>query len=132
MSKKHLIIGAGAAGIAALRSILKENPQDTVTVVSEDREVYSRCMLHKLISGERDAEKLNFINDDVLSGPRVEWIRGTTVTRLDAAVRKVYAGDREAAQGDTVLIATGANSVTPPIGDLRTAVNAFGLRHLAD
>ncbi|MDR3173544.1 MAG: FAD-dependent oxidoreductase [Treponema sp.] len=132
MSKRHLIIGAGAAGIAALRSILKEGPQDTVTVVSEDREVYSRCMLHKFIAGERDAEELSFINDDVLSSPRVEWIRGTTISRLDGAAKKVYAGDREAAGGDTVLIATGANSVTPPIGDLRTAVNAFGLRHLAD
>ncbi|MDR0641161.1 MAG: FAD-dependent oxidoreductase [Treponema sp.] len=132
MSKRHLIIGAGAAGIAALRTILKEGPQDTVTVVSEDREVYSRCMLHKFIAGERDAEKLNFINDDVLSGPRVEWIRGTAVSRLDGAARKVYAGDMELAGGDTVLIATGANSVTPPIGDLRSAVNAFGLRHLAD
>jgi NAD(P)H-nitrite reductase large subunit len=132
MSKKHLIIGAGAAGIAALRSILKENPLDTATVVSEDREVYSRCMLHKFIAGERGAEKLNFINDDVLSDPRVEWIRGAAISRLDGAARKVYAGGTEVAGGDTVLIATGANSVTPPIGDLRAAVNAFGLRHLAD
>jgi NAD(P)H-nitrite reductase large subunit len=132
MSKKHVIIGAGAAGIAALRVILQEAPGDTVTVVSEDREVYSRCMLHKFIAGERDAEKLNFINDDVLSGPRVEWIRGTAVSRLDGAAKKLYAGDKEVTGGDTVLIATGANSVTPPIGDLRSAENVFGLRHLSD
>ncbi|MDR1972881.1 MAG: FAD-dependent oxidoreductase, partial [Treponema sp.] len=66
---KHLIIGAGAAGIAALRAILKEKPQDTVVMISEDREIYSRCMLHKYIAGERDAAGLNFINDDVLSSP---------------------------------------------------------------
>jgi NAD(P)H-nitrite reductase large subunit len=132
MSKKHIIIGAGAAGIAALRAILQEAPGDTVTVVSEDREVYSRCMLHKFIAGERDAAGLNFINDDVLSSPRVEWIRGTAVSRLDGAAKKVYAGDKEVAAGDTALIATGANSVTPPIGDLRSAENVFGLRHLAD
>jgi NAD(P)H-nitrite reductase large subunit len=134
---KHLIIGAGAAGIAALRAILKEKPEDTVTVVSEDREVYSRCMLHKYIAGERDAESLNFINDDVLSNPRVQWIKGKTITRLDGATKTVYGGGEAAASeaiasGDSILIATGANSVTPPIGDLRTAKNAFGLRHLAD
>jgi NAD(P)H-nitrite reductase large subunit len=31
-----------------------------------------------------------------------------------------------------VLIATGSNSITPPIGELKTAKNAFGLRHLSD
>jgi NAD(P)H-nitrite reductase large subunit len=129
---KHLIIGAGAAGIAALRSILKERPGDSVVMVSEDREVYSRCMLHRYISGERDAAGLNFINDDLLSRPGVECIRGRTLSRLDGAAKTVYAGEEALASGDRILIATGANSVTPPIGELRAAKNAFGLRHLED
>jgi NAD(P)H-nitrite reductase large subunit len=129
---KHLIIGAGAAGISAARTILKEKTDDTVTIVSEDQEVYSRCMLHRFISGERSAESINFINDGLLSCPRFSWIKGKTITRLDAAEKAVYAGDEKIASGDTVIIATGANSVTPPIGELKTAKNAFGLRHLAD
>jgi NAD(P)H-nitrite reductase large subunit len=36
------------------------------------------------------------------------------------------------ARGDTIVIATGSNSVTPPIGDLKTAKNVYGLRHLSD
>jgi NAD(P)H-nitrite reductase large subunit len=129
---KHLILGAGAAGISAARRILKEKPDDEIVIVSEDREVYSRCMLHKFISGERDAESINFINDDLLEHKNVSWISGKTVTRLDGNTKTVYAGDEKLASGDTILIATGSNSVTPPIGDLRTAVNAFGLRHLSD
>jgi len=129
---KHLIIGAGAAAVSAVRTILKEKNDDTVVMVSEDKEVYSRCMLHKFISGERDAQSINFINDDVLESPRVQWIRGKTITRLDAAAKTVYAGDEKIACGDTILIATGSNSITPPIGDLKTAKNAFGLRHLCD
>jgi NAD(P)H-nitrite reductase large subunit len=104
-------------------------------------------MLHKVISGERSAESINFINDDLLKSPQIEWIKGKTVTRLDSASKTVYAGEEALVQetlvqealaqetlvsGDTILIATGANSVTPPIGDLKTAKNAFGLRHLAD
>jgi NAD(P)H-nitrite reductase large subunit len=129
---KHLIIGAGAAAISAVRTILREKSDDSVIIVSEDREVYSRCMLHKFISGERDAESINFINDEILASLRVKWIKGKTVTRLDAATKTVYSGDEEIACGDTVLIATGSSSITPPIGDLRTAKNAFGLRHLSD
>ena len=130
----HLIIGAGAAAISALRTILQEKPGDSVVMVSRDEEIHSRCMLHKFISGERDARSINFINDDILNSPNVQWIKGKTVTRLDAAAgtKTVYAGDEKIASGDTVLIATGADSVTPPVGELRVANNVFGLRHLSD
>ncbi|MDR1804389.1 MAG: FAD-dependent oxidoreductase [Treponema sp.] len=129
---KHLIIGAGAAAISAARTILKEKGDDFIVIVSEDGEVYSRCMLHKFISGERDAESINFINDEILESNRVQWIKSKTITRLDGTTKTVYAGDEKIASGDTVLIATGSNSVIPPIGELKTAKNAFGLRHLSD
>ncbi|MDR1251823.1 MAG: FAD-dependent oxidoreductase [Treponema sp.] len=128
----HVIIGAGAAGVSAARTLLKENQGDTVVMISEDNEVYSRCMLHRFISGERSAESINFINDGLLSCPRFSWIKGTSVTRIDGGTKTVYAGDKELAKGDTLIIATGANSVTPPIGDLKTASNVYGLRHLRD
>jgi NAD(P)H-nitrite reductase large subunit len=89
-------------------------------------------MLHKFISGERSAESISFINDGLLESPQIEWIKGKTVTRIDGAAKTVFAGEAALISGDTILIATGANSVTPPIGDLRTAKNAFGLRHLSD
>ena len=129
---KHLVIGAGAAAISAARTILKEKPDDSIVIVSQDEEVHSRCMLHKFISGERDAESINFINDGLLESPNVQWIKGKTVTRLDAAAKAVFAGDEKIASGDTVLIATGADSVIPPVGELGAAKNVFGLRHLRD
>ena len=129
---KHLIIGAGAAAISAVRTIRKEKPDDSIVIVSQDEEVYSRVMLHKFISGQRDAKGLCFINDGLLESPNIQWIKGKTITRLDGAAKTVYAGDEKVASGDTVLIASGANSVIPPIGELRTAKNAFGLRHLSD
>jgi len=132
---KHLIIGAGAAAISAVRTILKEKPNDSVVMVSQDEEVYSRCMLHKFISGERDAQSINFINDGILESTNVKWIRGKTITRLEISAngeKTVYSDNEKVASGDTVLIATGSNSITPPIGELRTAINAFGLRHLCD
>jgi len=132
---RHLIIGAGAAAISAVRTILKEKPNDTVVMVSQDEEVYSRCMLYKFISGERDAQSINFINDGILESPKVKWIKGKTITRLEISAngeKTVYSDNEKIASGDTVLIATGSNSITPPIGELRTAINAFGLRHLCD
>lgn len=89
-------------------------------------------MLHRYLSGERTVESLNFINDGLLENPRLTWIKGRTVTRLDGGSKTVYAGDEKLASADTLIIATGSNSVTPPIGELKTAKNAFGLRHLQD
>ena len=132
---RHLIIGAGAAAVSAVRTILKEKPNDSVVMVSQDEEVYSRCMLHRFISGERDAQSINFINDGILETPNVQWISGKTITRLEISAngeKTVYSDNEKVASGDTVLIATGSNSITPPIGELRTAINAFGLRHLCD
>jgi NAD(P)H-nitrite reductase large subunit len=128
----HLIIGIGAAGVTAARTLLKENEENSVTIVSEDTNVISRCMLHRYLSGERTVEGLNFINDGLLENPRLTWIKGKTVTKLDGSTKTVYAGDEKLGSGDTVIIATGSNSVTPPIGELKTAKNAFGLRHLQD
>ncbi|MDR1575449.1 MAG: FAD-dependent oxidoreductase [Treponema sp.] len=128
----HVIIGAGAAGVAAARTLLKEQQEDTVVMISEDVEVYSRCMLHRFISGERSAESINFINDGLLTCPRFTWIKGKSVTRIDGQTKTVYAGDEALAGGDTIIIASGSNSVTPPIGALKTASNVYGLRHLKD
>ena len=133
---KHLILGAGAAAISALRMILKEKPDDSVVMVSRDEHIHSRCMLHKFMSGERSAESINFINDGIMESPNVQWIKGKNITRLDvsadAGTKTVYAGDETIASADTVLIATGSDSIIPPIGELKTAKNAFGLRHLSD
>jgi len=129
---KHIILGAGASAISAARRILKENSEDNIVMISQDDKVYSRCMLHKYISGERNEDELNFINDDILQSGRLMWIRGKKIDFLDGKAKKVYEGNREITSGNTILIATGAESIIPPIGQLRSASNVFGLRHLSD
>ena len=54
---RHIIIGAGAAGISAAGEIRRLRPEDEVVVVSRDDQVHSRCMLHKFLSGERTARE---------------------------------------------------------------------------
>ena len=42
----HVIIGAGAAGISAAKTIRKLEPKADIIMVSVDDQVHSRCMLH--------------------------------------------------------------------------------------
>ena len=59
--KRFVIIGAGAAGITAAKTLRDFCPEDIITVISTDEKVHSRCMLHKYLGHERDAEGINFV-----------------------------------------------------------------------
>ena len=63
---------------------------------------------------------------------RIHWKPGVTVTKLDTAAKKVMTDKGEEISYDKLLIATGAESFIPPVGNLREANNVFGLRHLRD
>jgi len=128
---KHLIIGAGAAGIAGAKKIRELRPGDEITVVSTDDAVYSRCMLHRYISGERDKAALSFVPGDFFEKNNIRWIPGESVTGVYPANKQVlHTGGTE--PYDKLLIATGAHSVLPPIEGLAGAKNVYGLRDLSD
>lgn len=130
---KYVIIGIGAAGMTAARTLRELAPQDEIVMLSVDEKPHSRCMLHKYLGHERDADGLNFVPEDFFTENNIWQIPGQRVTKLDTRAKKVYYGtEGYACDYDKLLIATGAESFIPPVGDLRTAPNVFGLRHLSD
>ena len=129
---EYVILGAGAAGITAAKTIRKADSEGKITVISTDTQVHSRCMLHKYLSHERDAEGISFIDPDFFEKNQITWLPGKTVNRLDTQGKKVYTDQGDEISYDRLLIATGAESFIPPVGNLREAENVFGLRHLRD
>lgn len=129
---KHVIIGVGAAGVAAAKTIRGLRPDDDIVFISTDRNVHSRCMLHHYISGGRSLESLNFAPEGLFESPRVAWLGGRTVKSIDPTARLVHIDGGETVSYDKLLIANGAVSAIPPVGDLKTAKNVHGLRDLPD
>ena len=129
---EYVILGAGAAGITAAKTIRKVDREGKITVISTDTQVHSRCMLHKYLSHERDAAGISFIDPDFFEKNQITWLPGKTVNRLDTQGKKVYTDQEDEISYDRLLIATGAESFIPPVGNLREAENVFGLRHLRD
>lgn len=127
---KHVIIGAGAAGISAAKTIRGLKPQDDIVIISTDEAVYSRVMLHFFISGQRDEKGMSFIADDFFEAHNIRWISGKSVTGIHTAKKEVIFADG-AETFDTLLIASGADSVALPI-QKEDPKNVFGLRHLSD
>ena len=127
----HVIIGGGAAGVTAAREIRGWQPDAQIDMICADEQVHSRCMLHKYLSHERTAEELDFTEEGFFEKNRIIQICDRVVS-VDTANKEVcLASDRKIAY-DRLLIATGAESVIPPVGDLRRAENVSGLRHLSD
>lgn len=129
---EYVILGAGAAGITAAKTIRKADKNGKITVISTDTQVHSRCMLHKYLSHERDAAGISFVDPDFFEINQITWLQGKTVNRLDTQGKKVYTDQGDEVSYDRLLIATGAESFIPPVGNLREAENVFGLRHLRD
>lgn len=129
---KHVIIGAGAAGITAAETIRQLQPEAEIAVASVDEYVHSRCMLHKYLSHERDETTLSFIDGDFFVKNNITWLGGRRLCSLDARAHRITLDDGAVLGYDKLLIATGADSFIPPVGAFRTATNVFGLRNLSD
>jgi len=126
---KHVIIGAGAAGISAARTIRKLNGNDEIVIISTDDSVYSRCMLYEYIGGQRDVKGISFIEDGFFEKNNIRWLSNTTVLNVDSKQKLVcFEGGTESY--DTLLIAAGAHSIMLPFA--KDAKNAFGLCSLPD
>ena len=124
----HVIIGVGAAGITAAKAIRENDPDAAITMISTDEHVHSRCMLHRYLSHERNEDTLSFVEPDFFETYRIQWRNGVSVRTIDTAEQVVVLNDNTCCSYDRLLIATGANSFIPPVGQFREANNVFGLR----
>lgn len=128
----YVILGVGAAGITAAKTIRQNDKDASIIMISSDRYVHSRCMLHKYISGERDENTLSFVPENFFEEQDIYWYPEKYARQIDMDGQEVILDDGVKIHYDKLLIATGADSFIPPVGDFRTASNVFGLRNLSD
>lgn len=128
----YVILGVGAAGISAAKTIRQHDKDASVIMISSDRSVHSRCMLHKYISGERDEKTISFVPEGFFEEENIYWYSETCASQIDTDGQNVILDDSTKIHYDKLLIATGADSFIPPVGDFRTASNVYGLRNLSD
>ena len=61
---KYVVLGASAAGISGVREIRRLDRDGEIVLISRDRAIYSRCILHRYLGGERSLEELGFAEPD--------------------------------------------------------------------
>ena len=129
---KYVVIGASAAGISGIRELRKLDKGCEIVLISKDKDIYSRCILHRYLGGERSLERLNFVENNFEELYNVQWIKGVACTGVNPAEKTVDLDDGSKVSYDKLLIATGSHTFIPPIKNLAGAKNVVGFRNVED
>lgn len=129
---KYVVIGSSAAGVNAVRELRKRDKESQIVLISKDKDIYSRCILHEYLSGKRTLERLRFVEADFEDLYQVEWMKGVEVVGLDREKKKLLLDQGEPVSYDKLLIATGSHTFFPPIKNMAGAKNMIGFRNIDD
>jgi len=113
---RHIILGAGPAGVIAAETIRKHAPQDDVFLVGDEPEApYSRMAIPYLLVGRVGEAGTHLRHTpDHFERLGIQLKRNRAV-KLDAAAKTVTMDDGSVHGFDRLLIATGFSPATPPI-----------------
>lgn len=129
---KYVIIGASAAGINAAGLLRRLEPDSDIVIISRDKELYSRCMLHLKLAGKRIDEGISFIDDNFINEHRINWRGGENVVDINVDGKDVELESGGRVGYDKLLIASGASAFVPPVPNLKEANNVASFRNMED
>lgn len=127
----YVILGASAAGINAAKTLRDLDLDSNITVISKDEKIYSRCMLHHVISNHKTVDEINFVEDKFMEDNNICWIKNKSVKSIDTNNKKVVIEGQEI-DYDKLLIATGASAFIPPIKNIKEGNYIYPLRNIDD
>ena len=129
---KYVVLGSSAAGINGIRELRKLDKESEIILISKDREIYSRCIIHQYLGGERNIEQLCFVEKNFEDCYQVKWIKGKACVGLKRQEKQVLLEDGTLISYDKLLIATGSHTFIPPVKHLKEAKNVIGFRNIED
>ena len=125
----YVILGASAAGINAARTLRELDKEVNIILISKDDKIYSRCMLHHVISNHKTVEEISFVEKSFIEDNNIKWIKGRNIKGIDSESKLVELDD-QIIEYDKLLIATGASAFIPPIKHLRDGKFVYTLRNI--
>jgi NADPH-dependent 2,4-dienoyl-CoA reductase/sulfur reductase-like enzyme len=131
--RRIVVVGASAAGLAAVETLRREGYDGTITLVGEERELpYDRPPLSKqLLAAEWQADRLALRTSADLTALDLDLRLGVAATGLELTARTVRLADGSEVPYDGLVIATGVRPRRLPGAGahvLRTLDDALTLR----
>jgi len=114
--KHHVIVGASAAGLAALEAIRGADKDCAVTVLCKEKgPLYSRVGLTHFLDGTVKVPGMNMRPPDYARQMNASILTGAAAVRVDPKARTVKLSNRKTLKYDTLLVASGSSAVILPI-----------------
>ena len=116
---RHIIVGAGPAGVVAAETLRKCDPDASVTIIGDEPEPpYSRMAIPYYLIDNID-EAGSYLRDPSkhYSEQSIELVQ-QRVDKVDSKAKKVTLADGSSRDYDKLLLATGSRPINPPIPGL--------------
>ena len=118
--RHHVIIGASAAGLAALEALRSVDGEGKVTVLSKEKApLYSRVGLTHFLDGTVKRTGMNTHGAEYFERLKATLLAGVAARQVDPRARKVKLSNGKTLKYDTLLVASGSSAVTPPLKGIR-------------
>jgi nitrite reductase (NADH) large subunit len=112
---KAVIIGSGHASITAARTLIQNDDNIDLTIITEDRfPFYPRPSVYKIILGDK-AEEITRYPYKWYSDNGISLVLNQPIINLKPKENKVIARDKSEFEYEKLLIATGSKPFIPPI-----------------
>jgi NAD(P)H-nitrite reductase large subunit len=114
--KKHVIVGAGPAGVIAAETIRKHAPHDEITIIGEEKEApYSRMAIPYLLVGNIKEQGTHLRKSTThFQDLKINTLQ-VQVSSVQSTSKTIVLADGKNLKYDTLLIATGSTPMRPPI-----------------
>ena len=130
--KRHLILGAGNAGMNAARRLRRLRPEDEIILFSkEELPPYCRCLLTYVLEGKLSRDELLRRGREEITELELDYRPGCEIVAVEPENCAVHTAAGERIAGDTMLLATGGEPERPTFPGANLP-GIFTLRRLAD
>ncbi|MBI3446208.1 MAG: NAD(P)/FAD-dependent oxidoreductase [Magnetospirillum sp.] len=134
---KYLLVGSSHAALEALRAIRLHDPDGSMAMLTRDAALpYSPTILPYVVSGRSAPDKVLLRDPGFFAANNCAYVPNARAVSLDTKAKAVSLETGEVWRYQSLLIATGAAPVIPPVKGLdgvgyhvlRTLADAQGLR----
>jgi len=134
MEKKHyLIVGASAAGMAAVETIRAHDPDGRITVLSDEPDPpYFRPMIPFVVSRKKEGKEISLQGRGPYRADGFDLRLSTRAAAIDSRAGRLYTNSGKSLAYDRLLIATGSRPHLPEDTEGLGLDGVFALRTLAD
>lgn len=123
---EYVIIGDGISGSSAAETLREEDPESSITVITDEGEaLYNRILIKEHAKGKLPEAPISIHEEDWYGERDIELSLNTHVTGVDTDEKVVHTHEGDDIPYDKLLIATGGTPTQLPVDDS----DAEGIHH---